>query len=177
MKTFDQVILVLYTISLAVISWFLLLMAFGWEAPQAFLFESFADPTGRIIIGLAAAVFFATSLRILYFAFGGRRSGGTLVHESSLGEVQISLRAIENLIEKAGRQVEGVRDLGARVESGEGGIQVLLRGSVSPEVSIPEISDRLQNIVRRHVHSVVGVEVEQVKVHVENIGDSRRRRA
>ncbi|HLS88048.1 MAG TPA: alkaline shock response membrane anchor protein AmaP [Sphingobacteriaceae bacterium] len=177
MGIIDQIILALYTISLAVISFLVfLVMALRWRVPLDYLQTLLTRDPARWVAALVAAVFFVSSVRLLIFAFRRRAAGAALVHDSALGEVQISLKAVENLVARAGRQVEGVRELNARVESGKDGIQVHLRGSVYPEVNIPELSDRLQNLVKRHVRSVVGVEVENVRFHVKDIGDDRRRR-
>ncbi len=52
-----------------------------------------------------------------------------------------------------------------------------LTGVISPEVSIPEVSEEIQNAVKSYVRRVVGVEVAEVRIHVENISnDSRRSR-
>ncbi|MEX2356539.1 MAG: alkaline shock response membrane anchor protein AmaP [Thermaerobacterales bacterium] len=176
MSIFFQVILAVYTIVLTGVSFLIVLIALGWTEPLLLLQASLTHVPGRWTIGIVGLAFFVASIRLLYFVFRFRSMGETLVHETQLGEVQISLRAVENLVVRAGRQVEGVKELRARVDAGKQGIRVHLRGTVSQDVSIPEISDRLQNVIRRHVRNVVGVEVEEIRVHIEDIGSETRRR-
>lgn len=178
MGILDQIILALYTISLAVISLITFsVSAFRWHNPLYYAQTILARDPARWVVAVVAAMFFMSSFRLLVFAFRSRSSGAALIHDSAMGEVRISLKAVENLVARAGRQVDGVRDLTARVESGKEGVQVHLNGSVFPEANIPELADRLQNLVKRHVRSVVGVEVESVRIHISDIGDDRRRRA
>ncbi|MCL6451684.1 MAG: alkaline shock response membrane anchor protein AmaP [Acetobacteraceae bacterium] len=175
MGIFDRIILTLYTFSLTFISLAFILMALGWLAPLDVVRASLSDPDGRWVVGIVAATFFVVSLRLLYFGFRRRYPGQTLVHQTPLGEVRISLDAVENLVRKVVRQVTGVRDVRARVLHQGGEVGVSLRVTVSPDLSVPEVSDKIQNAVKNYVRNVVGVGVHEVEIFVENIGDEVRR--
>lgn len=177
MGIFDQIVLALYTISLAVLSFItFLVMSLRWRTPLNYLQGMLAREPARWAAALVAAVFLVSSVRLLVFAFRRRSPGAALVHDSSLGEVQISLKAVENLVVRAGQELDGIRDVSARVESGTDGISVYIKGSVYPEVSIPQLADRLQSLIKQHVRNVVGAEVEHVRIHIHDIGDDRGRR-
>lgn len=130
----------------------------------------------RIALGVIAAVFFAVSVRLIFFAFRGRDRGQAVMHESSLGEIRISLDAVENLVRKVARGVKGVREMKADVTNTNAGLAVELKGIISPEVSIPEVSEEIQSAVKSYVRRVVGVEVAEVRIKVENIATDVRRR-
>ena len=177
MGVFDQVILAVYTISLAAISVLVVVAALGWRVPiELFLNQSLHHPEGRWTAGILGALFFVSSVRLLILVFRRRDRGQTLVRETELGEVQIALGAVENLVRRVGRQVEGVRELSARVEAGQQGIRVRMRAAVAGNVSVPDLSAELQSLVRHQVKHVVGVDVEHVQVTVEDIGAENRRR-
>src|SRR5690606_28824435 len=106
-----------------------------------------------------------------------RGPAGALVRQADLGEVQVSLNAVENFVARVGRQVDGVRDLRARVAAGAGGIRVHIQASVGANVHVPGLAEELQATVQQQVQRVLGVEVESINTVINSIdGDARRRR-
>lgn len=136
-----------------------------------------ADANGRWATGLVGLVFFVASVRLLYFAFRRRGVGRGVVHDSDLGEVRISMNAVENLVSRVARQQRGVRDVRSLAAFTDGRISVDLRTWVGPDVSIPELTDLLQKEVVRYVRNVIGIDVSQVRVQVVNIAEGRRGKA
>lgn len=171
----DRIILTLYTFFLAFISLFIVLMAMGWGFPLEFIRTSLLNPNGRWAVGVLGTAFFVVSIRLLYYGFRRRGPSQTVVHETALGEVRITLGAVENLVKRVARQVKGVRDIRTSVGRSPEGITVNLRAVVSPEVSIPEVSDQVQNAVKNYVRHVVGVEVAEIKIYIDNITSEARR--
>lgn len=178
MGVFDQIILAVYTVCLSAVSALVVLAALGWQAPlDVFVNQALRVPEGRWATGILAALFFVSSLRLLRLVFRRRGPGQTLVRETELGQVAIALGAVENLVNRIGRQVEGVRDLAARVEAGDQGVRIRIRAAVADSTAVPGLTAEVQRVVQQHVRQVVGVEVEQVAVTVADIGtESRRRR-
>ena len=103
-----------------------------------------------------------------------RKTGGR--GETDLGEVNIALSAIETLVTKVARGIKGVRDVRSTVYSRDGGIGVRVRGVVSPEVNVPETARAIQQAVTDYTKNVVGVDVTEVKVLVQNITNETRAR-
>lgn len=177
LKFVDRIVLSVYTLALAALSGLMIVVAIFPERvqPQLWLEEALASASGRWWIGFIGAVFFSVSMRLIYVAF--KRSGGgqPVVHETGLGVVAISLDAVENLVRKTARGVKGVREIKAIVTHGKDGLSVLLTGTISPEVSIPQVSEEIQSSVRQYVKRVVGVELADVRLQVENIANEGRR--
>lgn len=176
MGLFDQVILAAYTLSLTLLSGIIVLASLGWREPINTLAASLLTPEGRWTTGVLGALFLVSSVRLLFLVFRRRTPSQALVRETELGEVQIALTAVENLVNRIGRQVDGVRDMKARVAAGTQGVRVRLRAGVTTSTAVPELSDELQRLVRQQVRQVVGVEVEHVRVDIEDIGAEPRRR-
>ncbi len=175
MGIFDRIILTLYTIALTVISAAFVALATGWLMPLNYIETVLSDINGRWVVGLAGSAFFVASVRLLYFAF--RRSGGSrsIVHRSELGEVRVSLEAVENLVTRVAVLKPGVKDVRASAGATNGKVTVNLRIRVSPDTSIPQLSDELQREVARQVRNVIGVEVAQVRLHVTSITTDNKR--
>ncbi|MDQ7792991.1 MAG: alkaline shock response membrane anchor protein AmaP [bacterium] len=175
MGIFDRVVLTLFTLSIAFLSALLLLVVLGWPVPLEILQANLSDLGGRWLLGVLAGVSLVVSVRFLYY--GMRRPGErrSLIHHGPLGDTRISLGAVESLIGKVTRQVKGAREIKPRVSLAGDGVSVFLRAVVGPEVSVPEWSDDLQRTIKTHVRTVVGVDVHEVKIFVDNIASEPRR--
>lgn len=179
MGIIDRIVLSIYTFSLAIISGLMVLVAIApeWLQPHLWLQEALSTGRGQALIGLVGAAFFAVSVRLIVFAFARKGGGQPVVYESAMGEVHISLGAVESLVKKTARSIKGVREMKATITHGKDGLHAHLVGTVSPEVSIPEVSQEIQATVRQYVKRVVGVEMAEVTLEVENIAaDGRSRR-
>ncbi len=174
MGIFDRTVLVLYTLSLALISVLLVLLALGWYMPFDLLLDYNQDPTGRLVTGMIGLLFLVASLRLLYSAFGQRRAG-QIILDTEMGEVKISLKAVENLVNKVGKQVKGIRDVKATVGGNEKQVKVTLYAWVQPESNVPEVTAELQDTIKRQVRNVIGVEVSQIRIYVEDVTNETRR--
>lgn len=175
MGLFDRIVLAVYTTSLGVLAIIFILMSFGWHTPLGFVGTSLKDPQGRLLVSLIASFYLVISLRLVYYAFRRKYAGQTVVHETSLGEIRVSLDAVENFVRKVARQVQGVRDVRAHVHLSPGGLRTFVRITVSPDISIPSLSNEVQTSIKTYVRNVVGVEVAEVSVYVENITAEIRR--
>jgi len=175
MGIFDRVMLTILTLIVAAFSAVVILLAAGWLDPLEAFWTSLFKVSGRWVIGTLAGLTFIIAVRFIYFGFHRAGSDQTLVHESELGEVRISLNAVENLVRKVARQVKGVRDVRGWVTPGGGRLNVRLRTVISPDVSVPDVSGDIQNSVRDCLKNVVGVEAGEVRVFVENISNEARR--
>jgi len=173
---FDRIILALFTAASAAVALALVVMAAGgWLAPLHWLQDVLGVDNGRWAVGILAGLWLVVSLRFL--AFGSRRDRPeqALIHDTAMGEVRIALSAVENLVIKAAKGIRGVRDVKAKVYKSEGSIGVRLRAVVSPEVNVPETSRAIQQAVTDYTKNVVGVDVTEVKVVVQNITNEARR--
>ncbi|MGB9867031.1 MAG: alkaline shock response membrane anchor protein AmaP [Bacillota bacterium] len=175
MNIVDRLLLVIYTFLLAAFSVVVTMASLGWRSALDYMVTVATSGNTRWAAALTGVVFFAISVKLLYMAFRRRYHGQTVVHETPLGEVRVSLDAVEALVKRVVRQIDGVRDVKALVTTGSGLVDVELRVAVSPEVSIPGTSEDIQSAVKNQVRNVVGVNVGSVKVYVENITNETRR--
>jgi uncharacterized alkaline shock family protein YloU len=177
---FDRVVLSIFTFSLAIISGLMVVLAIvpTWFEVVTWIDRVLTSTSGRITLGTVGLIFFAASVRLILTALTGQGDGRPVVHEMAHGEVRISLDAVENLVKKVARGVKGVREIKAEIShSAEGeGLNARLRATISPEVSIPDVSEEIQQSVRQYVKRVVGVEMTDVSIRVENIAAEGTRR-
>ncbi len=175
MSIHDRVLAVAYCVVVAVFSLLFLFLALGWEAPSLLMVSWLGQPSA-LVGGILSLLLFLASIR-LFLLFAARRpSGGTLVYPGELGEVRISLTAMENLVRKVAQSVGGVKEVkSSTVWAEDKQIAVRIQVGVGADVNIPDLSAQLQKTIGDHLLAVVGVTVEHVHVLVTNIAESSKR--
>lgn len=176
MGPFDRALLVLYTFFLTVMFLFFATIMLGWLTPQYLLRDLFYPGRSEIFWSLVLILILAG---IRLFWVGVRRPGEkgrhVILAESALGQVNISLQAIENLVVKVVGQVNGVKEVKPKIVSDPQGVGVQVRAVVTPDINIPEVSMEIQQRIKERVFEVTGVTVSRVKVFIENIAAHKPR--
>lgn len=173
---FDRVILTIYTISLGIVSLGLIWVgATGWHAPLDLIRTSSQTLAGRFEIGVIGLVLFTVSVRLLGVGFLGSPRRRAVVHQLTMGDVRISLHAVEGMVQRLVRNISGVRDAKAVVESKNDGLAVRVRATVGPETTITDLTETIQEEIRTQVRRVVGIDVREVRVEVDHITPEVRR--
>ena len=172
----DRVVLSLYAFALTVVSFLFLLAAFGWNAPMNLIAETLNTPSGRSIVGIISGFLLLAGLRFIHYGFK-RSPVQAVIHDTGIGEVQISLLAVKSLVTRVAARVPGVREVRARVRLNQlaTGILVFLELKVAVDANLPDLADKVQKAVSSYVKDIVGVNVESVKVSVSDIGLEGRR--
>ncbi len=95
----------------------------------------------------------------------------TIAFENPDGQVTVSLSAVEDFIRRAARELPEVKDLRSDVVAGKGRIFVRARVVLWSEAHIPEVTERIQALVRSRVQEMLaGIEEPVVvRVHVAKI--------
>ncbi|MCL6561076.1 MAG: alkaline shock response membrane anchor protein AmaP [Firmicutes bacterium] len=164
----DRALLAVYTLFLTVLFMLFAAVMLGWPAPLSLLRELFYPGRPEVFWTLLALLVLAGARLFLVSLHkpGGRH---VVLAESALGQIRVSLQAVENLVEKVVSQINGVREVKPRIFSAPQGVGIQVRASVTPDINIPEVSVEIQNRVKERVFEVTGISVSAVKVSVENI--------
>lgn len=171
MGIFDRIILTIYTFILTLFSLGVVAIALKLVSLELLWTSVQINIYGKWEVALVAFVFFLVSVRLLITGIMPGKGRQTIVQDTGLGQVHIALAAIENLVQKVARQIKGVRSVKTYVVNTGQGICVHLKAVVSPESCIPEISDEIQNRVKDYISHVVGTQVADIKIFVEDISN------
>lgn len=171
MGIFDRIILTFYTFVIALLSLGIVAIALNWVSLDLLWTSLQLNIYGKWEVALIGFMFFLISVRLLVTGVTTGRGRQTIVQETSLGQVHIALAAIENLVQKVTRQIKGVRSVKTYIVNTDQGICIHLKAIVSPESSIPNISDEIQNKVKNYINHVVGTQVADIRIFVENISN------
>lgn len=86
------------------------------------------------------------------------------------GEVSVSLSAIEDYVRKIVKDIPGIKDIRSRVDMTKRGINIMSDVSMSSDANIPEVTERIQMLVKSSVQGMLGVEEKiNVKMRVNKI--------
>ncbi len=146
------------------------------QMTQLFLEGSIYDLRGRLTIGIISLVLGLFSFVMLYSDLREDRERLAISIPNPLGEVKISAEAIESFIRKEVEKAEEVKEIKARVVMGKKGVQIINRVSILGGRNIPEVTDKIQNIIKDSTQNVLGIpEVEEIKVYVREIAQPRKK--
>jgi uncharacterized alkaline shock family protein YloU len=117
-----------------------------------------------------ALIFFTISTG---FLFSGLRKSAkdkkVISKYTNVGEITISLDAIENITLAVTKKFTGVRDAKADVRKFNDTVAITIKAVVMPELNIPLLSEDMQVKVKKTVEETAGVNVNSVKVFIDNI--------
>lgn len=175
MGIFDRIILSIYTFFLAFLSIGVILLALQL-IPVDVVWTGLSRIYGQWEASLVGAVFLLVSVRLLLAGIRSRRGKSMVIHHTEMGDVQVSLRAVENLVEKTARHIHGVRGVNVDVTQGDHGLKVGIKAVVSLESNIPTVTAEMQAAVHKYIKNTVGVDLADVKIVVENISNEFKAR-
>ncbi|MCR4442229.1 MAG: alkaline shock response membrane anchor protein AmaP [Peptococcaceae bacterium] len=168
-RTLDKIIIGVMSFGYMAASVFLVVLSLGWTSPLLFVQNYLLYMTNRWVLGLSGAVLFLIAFTLFASSFRSRPEKQTVVHETSLGQVRITLMALDNLIVKASKSVQGIREVKTLLRSTGEGIYIWLRVQVLPDVNIPQMTEDLQKKVKEYLAKTAGVNVCEIKVTVNKI--------
>lgn len=124
------------------------------------------DQNIRGISGIVAVLILAMNHLFARAISGNQERGKTIAFDNPAGRVTVSLTALEDLIRRVISKVPEVREARSSISAGKKGFVIKSRLVLNTEVNIPEMTARVQEIVKRKVQDTIGVE-EAIVVRVD----------
>jgi len=176
MNTVDRLLLLVYSIVVAVFSFSLLLLALPFipakyvEVLRLFIFESNSMSLLAIILLLLALkfIFKTTESGVNYSSY--------ISKETEIGEIRISYSTIKSIALSSIKGINEIRDAKAQINDKNGEVSILINAAFSTGAIIPEISKDIQNKIKELVEETTEIKVKEVVVFVEEANNSSKRR-
>lgn len=166
-----RLLLVLYNLVFLFLAGAVLAGAAGRPEPLDYVQFIFSTPQNRILAGVCSLVLIVVFAYLLVKSLLPSRKPKAVVIDSNLnGQVSITIEAVKVIIMKAVRQVEGVREVRPVVNSSSKGLIVYLHMMINPEYSIPDMTEKVKNEVKRYLEELGGLKVAEVKILVDDLG-------
>jgi uncharacterized alkaline shock family protein YloU len=162
-----RLLLTVYNILLAVLGAVIISIAAGNVGLLHQFDGLFATPYNSLFTGIIGGLLMIFAVVLLVLGLKRDRPESLLIEDSPFGEVCITVAAISEIITKAARGVEGVRDVQPAVTYTKKGVMIYLHLMAGPDVRLPELSSLLQEKVRDQVETLVGIKVVGVRILVD----------
>ena len=173
MNSIWRLILFLYNLLLIILSGLLIAAAVGRPEPLQYIEMALSTSENRIITGVVGVILFTLGIYVFISTIKLQpRVKSVEVDRSLAGEVSITISAIKIIIMKAVKKVDGIKDIKPVVSSGLDGLEVYLHMMINPDVSVPELSNNVQDVVRKYLEDIGGLKVAEVKVLVDDLSPS-----
>ena len=112
----------------------------------------------RPLLGLAGGLALLAAVAVVWGNLSQRRYERIVVLRNPLGEVLVSLPALEDLGRLVKADVPGVKDLKLRIRASRRGIRADARVVLQGDVDVASVSEAVQAGVRRRLQQVLGAD-------------------
>ena len=173
MKIISGITRFFYTLILVLLGACLILVAFNL-IPKEQLTNAinlvYVKPNLRLVTGFTGLLLIAISLLIIQIAISKMEREKTIAFDNPDGQVTVSLSAIEDFMKRMSRQVPEIKELKPKVIATKKGIVVDAKVTLYSEISIPNITEKIQSIVKNRVQDMLGIEEAIiVRVHINKL--------
>ncbi len=165
----NRLIVGILSLGYVFISAFVIFIALSWPESMDLLEPYLLDLNIRWIIGITAALIFLMMFLLFYHSFRAKPIKFTVIHDHDLGQVNITMSALEQLILKSSNNVLGVQEVKPILKLTAEGIFLLLKVQVVPDVNIPQVTTELQQTIKDYLLQTAGTSVQNIKVQVTKI--------
>ena len=173
MKFFTVLAVFFYTIVFFLIGGILITFALGWlNVQDIYKIVEYTQLSlnSKIITGMTGLLLIIISVFLAQLILGGIEKEKTIAFNTPTGQVTIALSAVEDLIKRLSRNFSEIKDIRPNVIANKRGVEVNLRVILQSEVSIPDLTGHLQEMIKTRIQEMLGIEEQiAVKVHVAKI--------
>lgn len=168
MNVLKRIAILFYVTMVLFLSSFILLFVLNYiDVRSVYQLMSiiYSDETLRIIFAVLAAVLLLFNY-VFYQAFTvSGQKGGTIAFDNPSGRVNVSLLAIEELIKRVVIKIPEVREIKSKISASKKGLQIKITLTLKAEGSIPEVTSRVQELVKKRVQEAIGLD-EPIGVNI-----------
>lgn len=173
MRFFTVIGIFFYTSVLFLIAVTLIIFSLNWVPVNdisALLEYIQFSPSSRIITGLIGILLILISMSFAQLILGRLQREKTIAFNNPSGQVTISLSAVEDLIKRITAGIHEIKEIRPYVIATKKGIEVNLKLILRSEANIPDLTSRMQDLIKNKVQEILGIEEQiAVKIHVAKI--------
>ncbi|MFX4260970.1 alkaline shock response membrane anchor protein AmaP [Pelotomaculum propionicicum] len=176
MNPFDRFLLAVYSLFITVLFILFSAVMLGWPAPLILLRDLFYPgrpevfwPVMVVVILIGARLFWVSLYK------PQKKSQHVVLAENALGQVNLSLSAVEDLSNKVAGKIHGVREVSSQIIEVPQGVGLKIQASVTPDINVPSASAEVQNTIKEKVFEITGLQVSSVEVHIQSISVTKPR--
>jgi len=173
MKVISGLTMVLYSLFFFLIGVVLVLISlniFTEDAVSLSLSFLYSSMNMRLATGVMGVTLVGITLLAMQVVVGKMQRERTIAFDNPDGQVTISLGAVEDFIKRLVKQIPEIKELKPTVVANKKGVDVMTRLILFSDTNIPEVTDRLQSLIKGRVQEILGIEEAiSIKVHIIKI--------
>ncbi|MCM8763230.1 MAG: alkaline shock response membrane anchor protein AmaP [Candidatus Omnitrophica bacterium] len=173
MKIFTLIGISFYVMIISLLG--VLLILFGMHVltvqnVSLFLEKLYVDLSSRLITALVGILLILLSFSFAQLILGKIQKERTIAFTGTAGRVTVALSAVEDLIRRMCSAIPEVKELKPYVIAGKRGIEIDLKVVLRSEINIPDLTARLQEMVKSRLQDILGIDEQiMVRIHVAKI--------
>jgi len=123
-----------------------------------------------LILGGIVSVIMFLSVLWANLIYARRQKERTIAFDNPSGPVSVSLNAMEDLVRRIGARVPEIKELRPTIAATKRGLDVEIRLILRTDVNIPDMTAKLQEMIRSKIQDVIGLEGKiNIRIHVVKI--------
>ncbi|MBO8125884.1 MAG: alkaline shock response membrane anchor protein AmaP [Firmicutes bacterium] len=169
MNLVTRIVLFIFSLLVLVLAIGALGVAVGWDPELTFLAVNQWLVASRVEAGLIGLIALGLAILAVVLVFRKSEDVPTIIKETNLGTIRISLQAVETLIKRAAGEIDGVRGIHSKLRMVDGELGIDLALEVAPDTNIPELADKVQTRVKEYLAHTVGITGATIGLTVREI--------
>ena len=170
MRIFMRFLLTVYL--LAVIFAACVVLACAWDViqagfPQTWLSLLYTDYPTRVIVSVSCVAVIVISFSLMFYGLRRRRPKATLIRNTGLGAIFISISAVEEMAARHIAANKNVKNAKVSVRIKDSKAEFSAKLAVTEGANIPETLSSLQASLKEQIGALSGIEVGRVTMLVE----------
>ncbi len=179
MKLFTRLAIFFYVLTIAIGCGAVILFAshvFTLEETNHYLGLIYSNVRLRMIVVSTAGALIVLSLIFERIISEHRQKERTIAFDNPSGRVTISLVAMEDLVKRLVYKVSEVKEVRCNMIKTKKGIEVETRLVLRADVHIPDMTARLQDLIKSKIQDMLGVdEIIIVRIHIGKIASEENK--
>lgn len=176
MKVSTRIIFSIYLLAVIALCLFILAIIFGLIPAQNLTQATTTIIDGSIWYRALYVVIFGVMLIVgiclMFFGIKKEQPKTAVIASFENGKIFIAISALEELAAKFVRQTGAVKAVAVKVLSLGDQVEINVKISILPDVSIPDITQDLQAGLINYIETYSGIKVKQAKIMVTSIDET-----
>lgn len=122
------------------------------------LYLVFTDNTLRAIVGGLAVVMLCVNFMFYRLFLVNLERGKIIAFDNPSGRVSLSLLALEDVLKRMLEKLNEIKDVKLLINPSKKGLLIKIKLVIFSELNIPEITYRVQDLVKKKIQDTIGVE-------------------
>lgn len=122
-----------------------------------------------ILLFLVEIIFFALSMMFLLSGVKSDTEKRAITKHTNVGEIRISLSAIETIALNATKKISGIKEAKAIVKKHGENVTISIRYIAMLDINLPALGEDIQVKVKKTVEDMTGTKVNEITANVDNV--------